>query len=128
MTCRAALLKSVALRPLLETVVPPKKAKKDSVARNRRRVVSGIVTSDKMQKTIKVQIERHVQHPMFGKTLRRYYSCYAHDEKGDAHTGDKVELMETRPMSRLKHWRLVRIISRAAGSQAAVAAKTGEKA
>ena len=99
--------------------MPPKKAKKETVDRNRRRVVSGIVKGDKMQKTIKVQIERHVQHPMFGKTLRKYYSCYAHDEKEDARTGDTVELMETRPMSRLKHWRLVRVITRVAGSKAA---------
>ena len=108
--------------------MPPKKDKKETVDRNRRRVVSGIVTGDKMQKTVKVQIERHVQHPRFGKTLRKYYSCYAHDEKDDAHMGDRVELMETRPMSRLKHWRLVRVITRAAGSKAAAPKADAPKA
>ncbi|MGH7341446.1 MAG: 30S ribosomal protein S17 [Candidatus Rokuibacteriota bacterium] len=96
--------------------MPPKtqKAKKETVDRSRRRTVEGVVTADKMDKTIKVQVERLVQHPAFEKTLRKHYVCYAHDEKREAKRGDKVELMETRPISRLKHWRLLRVIEKAA--------------
>lgn len=96
--------------------MPPKTEKKkaDVVERTRRRTVSGVVTGDKMDKTIKVRIERIVSHPIFEKTMRRSYVCYAHDEKREAKTGDQVELMESRPLSRLKHWRLVRVISKAA--------------
>jgi small subunit ribosomal protein S17 len=99
-----------------ELEVPPKtqKAKKETVHRNRRRTVVGVVTADKMDKTIKVQVERLVQHPAFEKTLRKHYVCYAHDEKREARRGDKVELMETRPISRLKHWRLLRVLEKAA--------------
>ena len=58
-----------------------------------------------------------VQHPQFSKTLRKHYECYAHDEKREAKLGDKVELMESRPISKLKHWRLVRVVEKAvAGS------------
>ncbi len=78
--------------------------------RGRRRTVSGVVTSDSMQKTITVQIERRVKHPVFGKYLRRGTTCKAHDEKEIAKVGDRVELMETRPMSKTKYWRLVGII------------------
>jgi len=96
--------------------VPPKtqKAKKETVHRSRRRTVEGVVTGSKMDKTIKVQVERLVQHPEFEKTLRKHYVCYAHDEKREAKPGDKVELMESRPISRLKHWRLLRVIDKAA--------------
>ena len=95
--------------------MPPKtskKAAKQVVERSRRRVVAGVVVSDKMDKTIKVRIERLVQHPEFEKTLRKHYVCYAHDEKKEAKRGDKVELAETRPISRLKHWRLLRVIEK----------------
>lgn len=80
--------------------------------RHRRRVV-GIVTSTKMQKTIVVESERTVQHPVFKKYLRRATAYKAHDEKGEAEVGDRVELMETRPISRTKFFRLVRIIKKA---------------
>ena len=101
--------------------MPPKtskKAAKQVVERSRRRVVAGVVVSDKMDKTIKVRVERFVQHPAFEKTLRKHYVCYAHDEKKEAKRGDKVELAETRPISRLKHWRLLRIVEK--GEVAAV--------
>ena len=97
--------------------MPPKASKKQAkqvVDRSRRRVVAGVVVSDKMDKTIKVRVERFVQHPMFEKTLSKHYVCYAHDEKKEAKRGDKVELAETRPISRLKHWRLLRVVERAA--------------
>jgi small subunit ribosomal protein S17 len=96
--------------------VPPKTAKtevKQTVDRSERRTVTGVVTADKMDKTVKVRVERLVQHPQFSKTLRKHYDCYAHDEKREAKLGDKVELMESRPISKLKHWRLVRVVEKA---------------
>jgi small subunit ribosomal protein S17 len=100
--------------------VPPKTAKtevKQTVDRSERRTVTGVVTADKMDKTVKVRVERLVQHPQFSKTLRKHYDCYAHDEKREAKLGDRVELMESRPLSKLKHWRLVRVVEKAiAGS------------
>ncbi|MBL8692975.1 MAG: 30S ribosomal protein S17 [Planctomycetes bacterium] len=80
--------------------------------RNRRKVVQGRVLSAKMQKTIVVQAERLVRHPKYGKYMRRYSRFYAHDEKGEARLGDIVEIMESRPMSRLKRWRLIRVVER----------------
>lgn len=85
------------------------------MAENRaeRRVVTGVVVSDKMTKTLTVEVQRLVQHPKIGKTMKRFSRCYAHDDKEEAGIGDKVEIMETRPMSRLKRWRLVRIVEKA---------------
>ncbi len=82
--------------------------------RNERKLMVGIVTSDRMAKTITVKVERFVQHRTFGKYLRRYTTCYAHDEKREAKRGDRVEIMETRPLSRLKRWRLTRVIGQGA--------------
>ena len=96
--------------------MPPKTAQnevKQAVDRSERRTVTGVVTADKMDKTVKVRVERLVQHPQFSKTLRKHYDCYAHDEKREAKMGDRVELMESRPLSKLKHWRLVRVVERA---------------
>jgi hypothetical protein len=67
--------------------VPPKTRRKETVDRSRRRIVAGVVTADKMAKTITVRVERLVQHPVFGKTLRKSYVCYAHDEAGGAPRG-----------------------------------------
>jgi small subunit ribosomal protein S17 len=103
--------------------VPPKTQKKETVDRSRRRTVTGVVTGDKMDKTIKVQVERLVKHPAFEKTLRRSYVCYAHDEKREARTGDTVEIMETRPLSRLKAWRLLRVVVKSAAGAAAANAR-----
>lgn len=95
--------------------MPPKTSKnEETVDRSRRRTVTGVVTGDKMDKTIKVRIERLVKHPMFEKTLKRSYVCYAHDEKREARLGDLVELMETRPLSKLKTWRLLRVVTKSA--------------
>jgi small subunit ribosomal protein S17 len=119
---------SLSYKRILETEVPSKVEKKsDAVDRNRRRTVLGVVTADKMDKTVKVQVERLVQHPQFSKTLRKHYVCYAHDEKGEAKLGDKVELMESRPLSKTKHWWMVRVVEKApvgsAGSDAREAAR-----
>jgi small subunit ribosomal protein S17 len=80
-----------------------------------RRVVQGIVTRDKMLKTRRVEIERLVKHPQYGKYVKRRTICYAHDEKNESHLGDKVEIIESRPLSKLKRWELVKVITRAAG-------------
>ena len=101
--------------------MPPKTKKpeaKQIVDRNERRTVTGVVTADKMDKTVKVRVERLVAHPQFSKTLRKHYVCYAHDEKREARMGDKVELMESRPLSKLKHWRLVRVVEKAVAGSA----------
>jgi small subunit ribosomal protein S17 len=63
-----------------------------------------------MAKTVTVKVERFVQHPKFGKFVRRFTTCYAHDEKAEAKVGDRIEIMETRPLSRLKRWRLVKVV------------------
>lgn len=81
--------------------------------RNRRKSVMGKVLSNKMEKTISVQIERLEKHPRYKKYVRRYTKLFAHDEKREARPGDTVELMSTRPLSKLKRWRLVRIVTKA---------------
>jgi small subunit ribosomal protein S17 len=73
----------------------------------------GLVVSDKMEKTVVVSIERRVQHPVYGKMVRRTKRLKAHDEQNDAKTGDTVRIMETRPMSKDKRWRVVEIVERA---------------
>jgi small subunit ribosomal protein S17 len=81
--------------------------------RNRRKVRVGYVVSDKMQKTIVVELEDRVKHPLYGKIIRRTTKVKAHDENGTAGIGDRVQLMETRPMSATKRWRLVEVLERA---------------
>ncbi len=80
--------------------------------RGNRKTAIGLVTSDKMQKTITVKSEHLVKHPKFGKFLRKYTVYKAHDEKREAKVGDRVEIMETRPLSATKRWRLIRIVER----------------
>ncbi|NBO90926.1 MAG: 30S ribosomal protein S17 [Planctomycetia bacterium] len=77
-----------------------------------RRVAIGIVTSDKMDKTRRVEIPRLVKHPRYGKYIRRRTICKIHDEHNESHKGDTVEIMETRKLSKTKSWRLVRIVSK----------------
>ncbi|MFN2603668.1 MAG: 30S ribosomal protein S17 [Gemmatimonadaceae bacterium] len=84
-----------------------------TVNRNSRKTRIGTVVSDKMDKTVVVSIERRVQHPVYGKMVRRTKRLKAHDEKNDAKTGDTVRIMETRPLSKDKRWRLVEIVERA---------------
>jgi small subunit ribosomal protein S17 len=81
--------------------------------RGNRRVEVGVVTSDKMQKTRRVEIPRLVKHARYGKYIKRRTICYVHDEKNESKKGDKVEIMETRPLSKNKNWRLVRIVHKA---------------
>src|SRR5438067_7344386 len=83
--------------------------------RGKRRFEVGVVTSDKMNKTRRVEIPRLVKHQRYGKYIKRRTICHVHDEKNESHTGDTVEIMETRPLSKLKHWRLVRIVARGPG-------------
>ena len=78
------------------------------------RVVQGIVTRDKMLKTRRVEIERLVKHPQYGKYVKRRTICYAHDENNESHLGDKVEIIESRPLSKLKRWELVKVLTKAA--------------
>lgn len=81
--------------------------------RGRRRVEVGVVTSDKMNKTRRVEIPRLVKHAKYGKYIKRRTICHVHDENNESHVGDTVEIMETRPLSKLKNWRLVRIVTKA---------------
>jgi small subunit ribosomal protein S17 len=81
--------------------------------RNNRKVREGLVVSDKMNKTIVVALEDRVKHPMYGKVIRRTSKVKAHDEANTAGVGDRVRLMETRPLSATKRWRLVEILEKA---------------
>ena len=83
------------------------------VARNERKVREGLVVSDKMAKTIVVALEDRVKHPIYGKVIRRTSKDKAHDEANTAGVGDRVRLMETRPLSATKRWRLVEILEKA---------------
>src|SRR5580692_8005252 len=78
-----------------------------------RRVLLGIVTRDKTSKTRRVEVERLVRHPKYGKFVKRRTVCYAHDEKNESHLGDTVEIVESRPLSKLKRWELVKIVKKA---------------
>ena len=81
--------------------------------RNLRKTRVGKVTSDKMDNTIVVSIEDHVKHPLYKKIVKRTYKLKAHDENNECRIGDTVKVMETRPISKDKRWRLVQIIERA---------------
>ena len=85
----------------------------ETTERTSRKTRVGMVVSDKMQKTVVVSIERRVQHPVYGKMVRRTKKLKAHDEQNEAKTGDTVRIMETRPLSKDKRWRVVEIIERA---------------
>lgn len=85
-------------------------------ARRGRRTRIAVVDTDKRNKTIKVRIDRLVKHDKYGKYLRRRSVLHVHDEKNEAHVGDVVEIMECRPISKTKSWRLLRVIRRAAGT------------
>ena len=77
------------------------------------RTIEGRVVSNKMQKTVTVLLERQVQHPLYGKIVRRSTKVHAHDEKSECKEGDVVRIAETRPMSKTKNWRVVKIVTRA---------------
>jgi small subunit ribosomal protein S17 len=84
-----------------------------SSSRGARKVRVGVVVSDKMQKTVVVKIDRRVPHPMYGKMVTRSSKVKAHDEENSAKAGDTVRIMETRPLSKDKRWRVVEIVERA---------------
>ncbi|MDP4596206.1 MAG: 30S ribosomal protein S17 [Crocinitomicaceae bacterium] len=81
--------------------------------RNLRKERIGVVTSDKMEKSIVVSVERKVKHPKYGKFVKKTTRFVAHDENNDCHIGDTVRIMETRPLSKSKNWRMVEIVERA---------------
>jgi small subunit ribosomal protein S17 len=83
--------------------------------RNAPRAIIGTVVSDKMDKTITVRDERLVKHPLYGKYVRRQTRYKAHDERNEAREGDKVEIIPTRPMSKSKHYRLLRVVRKFGG-------------
>jgi small subunit ribosomal protein S17 len=81
--------------------------------RGRRKVRTGVVVSDAMDKTVLVRVDRKVTHPLYEKTVRRSSKLAAHDERNEAHVGDTVRVMETRPLSKTKRWRVVEVVERA---------------
>src|ERR1051325_8079362 len=93
-----------------------------TTARSTRRTAIRVVTSDKMNKTRRGEIPRLVKHPRYGKYIKRRTICKVHDEKNESHTGDTVEIMESRPISRTKHWVLLRVVTAAAGPSPETAA------
>ena len=84
-----------------------------SEVRGMRKTRVGVVVSDKMDKTIVVAVEDHVKHPLYNKIVKRTYKLKAHDENNECKVGDRVRVMETRPLSKDKRWRLVEIIEKA---------------
>jgi small subunit ribosomal protein S17 len=98
-----------SIRPMERPLDRPSDRPSD---RPKRKTVEGRVVSDKMEKTAVVQIVRLVRHPKYGKYMRRYTRFYVHDPANEARVGDVVEIAETRPQSRLKRWRLVRVVVR----------------
>ncbi len=81
--------------------------------RNLRKTLVGIVTSDKMDKTITVAVVNNVKHPLYGKIMKRTYKLHAHDEKNECQIGDRVKVMETRPLSKSKRFRLIEVVEKA---------------
>jgi len=81
--------------------------------RNLRKQLIGIVTSNKMDKSISVSVERRIQHPIYGKYVKKSNKFMAHDDKNECQIGDKVRIMETRPMSARKRWRLIEVLVKA---------------
>jgi small subunit ribosomal protein S17 len=104
---------------------PPTPNTHAAPARKPRKTEVGVVMSDKMNKTRRVEVSTLVPHPKYGKLLKRRTVCHAHDETNQSHVGDLVEIMETRPLSKLKRWRIVRIVR--LGAQQALAGE-GEAA
>jgi small subunit ribosomal protein S17 len=84
----------------------------EAADRGRRKVRTGVVVSDRMDKTVVVRVERAFPHRLYRKTVRRSSKVYAHDEGNEARVGDTVRVMETRPLSKLKRWRVVEIVER----------------
>jgi small subunit ribosomal protein S17 len=83
-----------------------------TIERNLRKTRVGIVSSNKMDKTITVKVERKIKHPLYGKFLKKTTSFHAHDEKNECSIGDIVKIMESRPLSKTKRWRLVEVVEK----------------
>lgn len=94
------------------TVTEPTATTASAEERNLRKTRIGVVTSNKMTKTITIKVERKVKHPIYGKFVKKSTSFHAHDEKNEANIGDIVRIMETRPLSKTKRWRLVEVIEK----------------
>ena len=86
------------------------------MAENRRKVLLGEVVSDRMNKTITVKVERRVRHPIYERVVKRSKNYHAHDERDECQVGDQVRIIETRPLSKTKRWRLLEIVRRRAGA------------
>ena len=84
----------------------------NQIERNLRKTRIGIVSSNKMDKTITVKVERKIKHPLYGKFLKKTTSFHAHDEKNECSIGDIVKIMESRPLSKTKRWRLVEVVEK----------------
>ncbi len=95
---------------MADTTTAPAKTEAKTTAR---RILEGIVTRDKMSKTRRVEVERLVRHVRYGKFVKRRTVCYAHDEKNESHLGDTIQIVESRPLSKLKRWDLVKIVKKA---------------
>ena len=87
----------------------------ENLTRGNRKTREGVVTSDKMDKTIVVRVERRVRHPLYGKVIKKATKFHAHDEENKARVGDVVRIMESRPLSKMKRWRLVEVLNSAGG-------------
>ena len=85
----------------------------EAVAVNNGRLATGVVTADKTAKTRRVEIQRVVRHPKYGKFIKQRTVCYVHDEKNESYLGDTVEIQESRPLSKTKRWRLIRVVTKA---------------
>lgn len=97
--------------------------KESTKERGRRRVLEGVVVSAKMEKTITVRVDRVVHHPIYKKAIVRSKKYLVHDEHGEARVGDRVRIVETRPLSRRKHFRLLEIVDRSKGGELRVVDK-----
>jgi small subunit ribosomal protein S17 len=97
------------------TTTASSSAETAATARGKRKVRIGEVISNKMTKTITVQVERRFAHPRYKKVVTGYKKLYAHDEKSEAKVGDRVRIEETRPLSKMKRWRLVEVVHRSSG-------------
>jgi small subunit ribosomal protein S17 len=95
-----------------ETNINAEGTNESSVNRNLRKVRVGIVSSNKMDKTITVKVERKVKHPLYGKFIKKTSGFHAHDEKNECNIGDIVKIMESRPLSKTKRWRLVEVVEK----------------
>jgi small subunit ribosomal protein S17 len=107
----------MSTKPAADSSKTPDPGALDTVERNteraQRKVMRGTVVSTKMQKTVVVQVDRKVRHPLYEKFVSRRTRLYAHDEKNEAKVGDVVDVTHTRPLSKMKCWRLVRIVQKA---------------